>query len=93
MQKEKNLIDPVLKNVLFQSGAIVMEEFQSALVGHSVGTNPRAIYDVEKMIGLLKVREKWSEEECWEWLEYNTFSSFPSDMNKNAPIFLYPFKN
>lgn len=93
MQKEMTMIDPLLQDILTQSGAIVMEEFADALVGHSVGTTPRAIYDVEKMIGVLQDREKWTEEECWEWLEYNTFPTFHPNMSKNAPIFLYPFKN
>ena len=94
MQKRKSkVIDPILEDVLESSGAWVMEEFEQALVGHTVSGNPRAVYDVKRMIAVLQERESWSEQECWEWLEYNTFPTFHPNQQIHAPIFLYNFES
>ena len=80
-----------LINLLDDVGAITLSEFKDALIGHSVEGNPKAIYDVSKMVKLLVDRDNMTYDEAWEWLEYNTFPAFHPNQKVNHPIFFYPF--
>tara|TARA_Y100001978_G_scaffold161670_1_gene148026 strand:- start:503 stop:757 length:255 start_codon:yes stop_codon:yes gene_type:complete len=77
--------------ILEDAEAIILPEYENALVGHSVGANPKAIYDVHKMIKKLISEDGMTYDEAWEWLEYNTFPSFHPNQKINHPIFFYPF--
>ena len=80
-----------LLQILKDANAITLPEYENALIGHSVGANPKAIYDVGKMIAKLMQKDGMTLDEAWEWLEYNTFPSFHPDQKINHPIFFYPF--
>lgn len=81
-----------LLELLENANAVLLEEeYHDALVGHSVGANPRAIYDVEKILSIEQARTGWKKEDCWDWLEYNLFPEFNPSQRVNHPIFLYPY--
>ena len=81
----------LLLDLLNEAKAVLLPDFEDALAGHSVGANPRAIYDVETMIAMLQTKEGWNEDECWEWLENNIFPDYHPSQRKDHPIFLYPY--
>ena len=51
-----------LLELLGNANAVLLEEeYHDALVGHSVGANPRAIYDVEKILSIEQARTGWKK--------------------------------
>ncbi len=90
MRKVRDDNDELLA-VLSQANAILYDGYEMALVGHSVGSNPRAVYDVSAMVDIHINRDNMTYDEAWEHLEFNAFSTaHPTNENK-APIFLYPY--
>ena len=49
--------------------------YNTALIG--VSHNNRAIYDYDLMVKCLMKEEEFSEEEAWEWIDYNTLRALP----------------
>ena len=62
-------------------------DYASAFIG--ISEDGRAVYDYEKMIDYLMEKEKWSDNEAVEFIEYNTIRALPY-MGENAPIIVYP---
>ena len=91
--KSKQKMKSDLLNILSDVGAVTLPEYENALIGHSVGANPKAIYDVSKMLKKLIEKDDMTYDEAWEWLEYNIFPSFHPNQKVNHPIFFYPFEN
>lgn len=48
----------------------------------------RAIYEFNKMVKELMNDEGWTEEECIEWIEYNTIRIMPYG-GKKTPMIVY----
>ena len=82
-----------LLDILDDVGAVTLVEYQDALIGHSVEANPKAIYDVSKMVKMLVDKNDMTYDEAWEELEYNLFPAFHPNQKVNHPIFFYPFDN
>lgn len=60
--------------------------YDSAIIGVCVGHDSgRIVYDVEKMIEACVQDMGMSEEESWEWLEYNTFGAY---VGEDTPIYV-----
>ena len=61
--------------------------FDNAIIGVSMGIScgTKVVYDAEEMARTLVVSEGITEQEAWEYLEFNTFNAYVGD---NTPIFV-----
>ncbi len=64
---------------------LLVDGFDMALVGISVGANPVAVYDINKMRGVLVSRDEMSAEEAQEYLDYNVISAY---VGEKTPLFI-----
>ncbi|MBR2760053.1 MAG: hypothetical protein IKD66_02680 [Solobacterium sp.] len=62
--------------------------YDSALIG--VSHNNRAIYDYDLMVKWLMEKEEFTEEEAFEWIDFNTIQALPY-MGGDGPIIIYRF--
>lgn len=80
-----------LKDSLIERGyedSIVLEipDFIDAVVG--ISQNEQVIYDFEKMVEHLVIKENMTEDEAVEFIEYNTINALPY-MGDKRPIIMY----
>jgi len=61
--------------------------FDNAIIGVSMGIScgTKVVYDAEEMARTLVISEGITEQEAWEYLEFNTFNAYIGD---NTPIFV-----
>ena len=61
--------------------------FDNAIIGVSMGIScgTKFVYDAEEMARTLVISEGMTEQEAWEYLEFNTFNAYIGD---NTPIFV-----
>lgn len=71
--------------VLEEHNAILVDGFDSALIGYTNGNRTVAVYDYEKCVKALQKQHKWTYEEAIEWMEFNVVYS---GMGDNTPIFI-----
>jgi hypothetical protein len=74
--------EPLDPNTLYADG------FEDALIG--IGwqhTKLIAIYDYDKCVEILILREDMTHEEAIEWMEYNVVGSY---VGEYTPIFMLP---
>lgn len=64
-------------------------DYASAVIG--VDHTGRVIYDFDKMVEWLMEKEGWTEEECIEWIEYNTLRAIPYYSEGLPPIVMYNY--
>ena len=58
----------------------------SAVVGVAIGfESGRVVYSTRQMVEVLVQEEKFTEEEAWEYLEFNTFGAY---VGKETPIYI-----
>ena len=62
------------------------ESYDSALIG--VSNDNRAIYSFEKMVEWYMEKNKCSEEDAIEWIEFNTLRALPY-AGANGPIVMH----
>ena len=79
---EQKILDNEFEDVLLLDNF----SYDSALIG--VSTDNRAVYDYNKMIEWLVDKEKFTEEEAIEWIDYNTLRALP--YYQDAPIIMFP---
>ena len=88
MTAEERILDAGYEDVLiFGSGNGSGDSYDDALIG--VSESGRAVYDFEKMVEWLMVRDGMTSEDAIEWIEYNTIRSLPY-AGEGAPIVVYP---
>ena len=63
---------------------IFAQGFDNAIIG--IDCNGIVAYDISKMVNILVVRDKMTEEEALEYLEFNTFGSY---IGENTPIYIW----
>ena len=63
--------------------------YDDALVG--VTEDGRAVYDFRKMLAWLVEHDDMTEDEAWDWIEYNTIRALPYAGDR-APIIVYPLE-
>ena len=82
MGKKRDLL-----NEIGLEEAIIFEnpDYDEAIIG--VSHNDRVIYSFEKMVQHLMDKDKMTEEEAIEFIEYNTIRAIPY-FGPNAPIVL-----
>jgi hypothetical protein len=61
--------------------------FDNAIIGVSMGIScgTKVVYDAEEMAKTLVASEGITEQEAWEYLEFNTFNAY---VGENTPIFV-----
>jgi hypothetical protein len=66
--------------------------FDDALIGYStrIGMNNVATYQVDIIIDILIKRYKMTEEDAFEWFDYNIAGCY---VGENSPIFLHNYKD
>ena len=65
--------------------AVILPDFEPALIG--VTTDGTAVYDYEKMLEVLVVRDGMTEEEAADYISYNTLRALPY-AGEMAPIII-----
>lgn len=80
---EEKLIDEGYENVIILKNY----DYEDALIG--ITHDNRAVYDYAKMVEWLIQKEKFTEEEAIEWIDYNTIRALPY-MGPEHPIIFYP---
>ena len=74
--------EPLDPNTLYADG------FEDALIGLGwQHTKLSAIYDYDKCVEILILREDMTHEEAIEWMEYNVVGSY---VGEYTPIFMMP---
>ena len=62
------------------------DNFDDAIIGVSVGFGSgKVVHDTKKMAEILVKEHSMTEEDAWEYLEYNTFGAYVGD---NTPIYV-----
>lgn len=71
----------------FGDDLLFADNFDNAIIGVSMGIScgTKVVYDAEEMARTLVVSEGITEQEAWEYLEFNTFNAYVGD---NTPIFV-----
>ena len=87
MPKEHRNLNPLLYEILADNQAMIADGWARAIIGHTCGSNVRAVYDVQTMLDILT--ETMSEDEAWEHLEFNVFGNH----DEKEPIFVYQLRN
>lgn len=87
MPREHRTLNPLLYEILVDHEADLASGWGKAIIGHTCGPNVRAVYDVQTMLDMLM--KDMSEDEAWEFLEYNVFGN----RSDNEPIFVYQLSN
>lgn len=83
MTAEEKLLENGYQGIKY----LIDDSYDDALVG--VTEDDRAVYDFEKMVKWLVERDKMTEQEAIEWIEYNTLRALPY-FGSDAPIVMYP---
>ena len=70
----------------FGSDLMFADNFDAAIIGVSVGLgSSKVVYDTKKMAEILIKEHSMTEEDAWEYLEYNTFGVYVGD---NTPVYV-----
>lgn len=64
---------------------LLADGFDRALIGITVGGNPIAVYDVNRMVGVLVEEEDMTPEDAMDYLGFNVFDAY---VGEKTPIFI-----
>jgi hypothetical protein len=64
--------------------AILWENLNDAIIG--ISDDQRAVYDIDKMAVCLQTNNKWTEDDAYEWLDYNILGVYVGEF---TPIHIY----
>lgn len=84
MNAEERLMDAGYEGVKY----LTNYSYDDALIG--VSEDGRAIYDYDKMVAWLVLKEGFQPSDAIEWIDYNTIRALPY-FGSDAPIIMYPF--
>ena len=69
----------------FGDDLLFADSFDGAIIGVAVGCDSgRVAYDTNKMVEIL-IQQGMTEEEAWEYLEFNTFCAY---VGENTPLYI-----
>lgn len=70
----------------FGDDLLFADSFDDAIVGVAIGNDSgRVVYDAKQMADILVQKENMSQEEAWQYLEFNTFCAY---VGKRTPIYI-----
>jgi len=70
---------------LEEEECLLADGFELGLVGITTGTNPVAVYDINRMLYVLVHRDGMTDEEAREYLDFNVLSAY---VGEKTPIFI-----
>jgi hypothetical protein len=70
---------------LEEEECLLADGFELALIGVTVGSNPVAVYDTNRMLYVLVHRDEMTEEEAREYLDFNVINAY---VGEKTPIFV-----
>ena len=72
--------------------ALLADGFDDAIIGigNVACSQPVVVYDKDTCVNILVDRDGMSEEDAWEYLDYNTFGAY---VGENSPIFITKLEN
>ena len=80
MEIREQLAEAYGEDLLFANG------FDDAIIGVSIAFDAgRVVYDTRQMVEILAQEEGFTEEEAWEYLEFNTFGAY---VGEETPIYI-----
>ena len=79
--KHDEILDIVKENY---PEALIADGFDAAIVGYTF--QGKLVYEVHKMIKILMTRDKMSEEEAHEYIDYNVLGAYMGEM---TPVYIY----
>ena len=75
----------------FGDDLLFADTFDGAIIGVAIGhDSERVVYDTRQMVEILLQEEDLTEEEAWEYLEFNTFGAY---VGENTPIYVEGIDN
>jgi hypothetical protein len=83
-----NLINDYVEETVFDPDNVVLADgLDDAFVGvgNAFGGTPCAIYDKDKVIGILMTRDGMTVDEAWEFFEFNIAGAY---VGEATPIFM-----
>jgi len=64
---------------------LLADGFEKGLIGITCGIEPRAVYDINKMITILMERDEMDYNEAVEFLEYNVIGAY---VGEKTPVYI-----
>lgn len=77
-------IDQIMET-LTDHEALLADGFESALIGHTQGSNVVAVYDYDLCVHILMERDDMTCEDAVEFMEFNVVGSY---VGEKTPIFI-----
>ena len=75
----------------FGDDLLFADTFDGAIIGVAIGhDSERVVYDTRQMVEILLQEEDFTEEEAWEYLEFNTFGAY---VGENTPSYVEGIDN
>ena len=72
-----------------EEGTLTADGFEDAIIGYGRQFNyPVAVYDAEKFINILQLRDGMTEEEAVEYFQFNVQGAY---VGESTPIFIYSY--
>ena len=72
-----------------EEGTLTADGFEDALIGYGRQFNYTvAVYDVEKCLNILQLRDGMTEDEAVEYFEFNVQGAY---VGESTPIFIYSY--
>lgn len=75
----------ILKESLEEESCLLADGFELALIGITCGIEPRAVYDINKMIAILMGRDRMEYDDAVEYLEYNVIGAY---VGEKTPVYI-----
>ena len=70
----------------YDEDLLFADSFDDAIIGIATGFDSgRVVYDANQMVAILVQEERFSEEEAWEFLEFNTFGAH---VGEQTPLYV-----
>ena len=72
-----------------ETGTVTADGFEEAFIAYGFRfSHPVAIYDVEKCLSILQLRDGMTEDEAVEYFDYNVQGSY---VGESTPVFIYNY--
>ena len=83
-KRKPELREKLVEN--FGDDLLFADTFDGAIIGVATGRDSeRVVYNARQMVEILLQEGDITEEEAWEYLEFNTFGAY---VGKNTPIYV-----
>jgi len=70
---------------LEENECLLADGFEMALIGITTGSNPVAVYDVNRMVGILVEVEDMHPDDAMEYIEFNVIGAY---VGEKTPVYI-----